>query len=325
MIDAENLTLADLGRYQQYLMGVPFDITHPRLYNAYDLYDVFDADEPSSFDKCYDTRVYKHMLETGLLTKNPWEMSARAMHDCNIHKHLQDFLAPYEPRLVVGIMGGHAMLRTDAAYRQTVEVSKRLTEKGYLMISGGGPGAMEATHLGAWMAGRTSEEVDDAISILNVAPKYCDACWLSSALEVMKKYPLVTEYKSLSIPTWFYGHEPPCAFATHTAKFFNNSIREDVILTIAYGGLIYMPGSAGTIQEIFQEAVQDHYLSLGYASPMVFVGKHFWTEEIPVFPFMQHMIRTGKYKNMLLSLVDTTDEIVKAIDDFEVVYDALKK
>ena len=35
--------------------------------------------------------------------------------------------------------------------------------------SGGGPGAMEATHLGAWMAGRNEAEFDDAMDILSTA------------------------------------------------------------------------------------------------------------------------------------------------------------
>ena len=323
MLKSNDLSIESLSEYYKYLLEVPYEVLPKRLYNTKDLFDVFDGDDPTSFDRCYDTRVYKHMIEKGLHPKNHWEMSARSMHDCRIRRCLQEFLGEYEQKYVVGIMGGHAMRRVDAAYRQTVEVSKCLTEKGYLMISGGGPGAMEATHLGAWMADRTDEEVDDAISILSKAPTFRDEGWMATAFEVIRKYPMKGDYESLAIPTWFYGHEPPCAFATHIAKFFDNSQREDTILTVAYGGLIYMPGSAGTIQEIFQEAVQDHYLSLGYASPMVFVGKDYWTKEVPVFPFMRHMIRKGHYKNLLLYLVDDTQMIVNAISDFEKIYDSL--
>lgn len=323
MFNSSNISLSSIEEFHKYLCDVPFQVNPTRLYTLDDVYDAFDPNDKSSFERCYDTRVYQHMIKHGKHAQEQWEMSARSMHDCKIRKHLQEFLKGYEQKLVVGIMGGHAMKRTDSAYKQSVNVSKCLTEKGYLMISGGGPGAMEATHLGAWMAGRTDAEVDDAIAILSQAPTFKDEGWLNKAFEVMEKYPLEMiaenepKYKSVSIPTWFYGHEPPCAFSTHIAKFFDNSIREDMILTIAYGGLIYMPGSAGTLQEIFQEAVQDHYLSLGYASPMVFVGRDYWTNQIPVYPFMEHMIRTGNYKNMLLSLVDTTEEIVSAIDDFK--------
>lgn len=317
MFNANSITLQDINKFYQYLGDVPYRVNVSALYKSSDLFDEFDAADPTSFERCYDTRVYRYMMDIGKFTNVEREMSARSMHDCKMRKHLLDFLSDYKERQIVGIMGGHAMLRTDAMYRQTVFVSKGLTEQGYLMISGGGPGAMEATHLGAWMAGRTEAEVDDALSILSSAPLFKDAGWLATAFEVQKKYPVLSEYKSLAIPTWFYGHEPPCAFATHIAKFFDNSIREDIILTVAYGGLIYMPGSAGTIQEIFQEAVQSHYLSFGYASPMVFVGSKFWTEEVPVYPFIQHMINTGHYKNLILSLVDDTESIIKAIVAFD--------
>ena len=89
------------------------------------------------------------------------------------------------------------------------------------------------------------------------------------------------------------------------------------MLTEAYGGLIFFEGSAGTLQEIFQEAVQDHYVSLGYPSPMLFVNREFWAKQVPVVPFIQHMLENGRYKNLLVSLVDTTDEILYSIRKFK--------
>ena len=174
---------------------------------------------------------------------------------------------------------------------------------------------MEATHLGAWMAGHTEAETDDALAILKEAPSFKDKLWMDTALQVMKKNPQ-EHTVSLGVPTWLYGHEPATPFATHIAKYFDNSIREDSILTIAKGGIIYSPGSAGTMQEIFQEAVQNHYLSFGYASPMIFLNKKYWTEEMPVYLLMEHLVQKGKYKNLLMTLTDSTDEIVKTILEF---------
>ena len=174
---------------------------------------------------------------------------------------------------------------------------------------------MEATHLGAWMAGRSEVDTDDALVMLKEAPSFKDRLWLETALQIMKKYPQEL-YVSLGVPTWLYGHEPATPFATHIAKYFDNSIREDSILTIAKGGIIYSPGSAGTMQEIFQEAVQNHYLSFGYASPMIFMNMRYWTEELPVYLLMEHLVKTGKYKNILMSLTDSTEEIIKTILDF---------
>ena len=174
---------------------------------------------------------------------------------------------------------------------------------------------MEATHMGAWMAGRTMEEVDEAIQIVQPSPTFKDEGWITTALEVMRRFPQ-QQYRSLGIPTWLYGHEPSTPFATDIAKFFDNSIREDTILTIAYGGIIYTPGSAGTMQEVFQEAVQNHYLSFELSSPMIFLGTRFWTEEMPVYPFLQQLITMGKYKNLLLSITDSDEQVIQTLIDF---------
>ena len=291
---------------------MPFDIFREHLYSAEDLYKGYLLGKPGSFKDCYDQQVYSHYLKMGKSATDIKETLARTLHDHSMTNAMNDFLAHFDERQVVGIMGGHGLLRTDEAYRQVVMVSKTLAENGCLMVSGGGPGAMEATHLGAWMAGHTETETDDALAILKEAPSFKDKLWLDTALQVMKKYPQ-EHTVSLGVPTWLYGHEPATPFATHIAKYFDNSIREDSILTIAKGGIIYSPGSAGTMQEIFQEAVQNHYLSFGYASPMIFMGTQYWTNEMPVWPLMQHLVAKGKYKNLLLSLSDSTSEITETI------------
>jgi predicted Rossmann-fold nucleotide-binding protein len=122
---------------------------------------------------------------------------------------------------------------------------------------------------------------------------------------------------SLGIPTWLYGHEPATPFATHIAKYFDNALREDHLLTIAKGGVIYSPGSAGTMQEIFQDAAQNHYISFGYASPMAFLGTNYWTQELPAYSLLQNMVETGRYKNLLLSLTDNIDDIINTIMAFK--------
>ena len=283
-------------------MGEEFGFPN-HLYSPEELYDGFNPDEPDSYEKCYDGRVYRHFLKKGKYATDIKETLARTLHDHSISDCLQDFLSRFDEHKRVGVMGGHGLSRLDIAYRQVVLLSKRLAELGFLMISGGGPGAMEATHLGAWMAGRSEEELQEAFSIMSVAPLYTDKLWLSTAWEVHNRFPNLG-YESLGIPTWLYGHEPSTPLATHIAKYFDNSIREDGILTISKGGVIYTPGSAGTLQEIFQEAVQNHYLTFGYASLMIFMGKKYWTEEVPVWPLIMHLVDTGRYKNLILCLTD---------------------
>ena len=296
-------------------IGVPYNCFRNTLYTSDDLYDCYVVGRPESYHECYDYKVYTHYLSEGIRATDIKETLARTLHDHSMGDALYDLLARYDERKVVGIMGGHGLLRTDLAYRKVATISKRLAERGFLMVSGGGPGAMEATHLGAWMAGYSDEELDESLTILAEAPTYDDTLWLDTAMRVKQRFP-EKGYVSLGVPTWLYGHEPSTPFATHIAKYFENALREDGILTIAKGGIVYSPGSAGTMQEIFQDAVQNHYLSFGYASPMVFLDNRYWTDEIPVYPMLKQLTARGKYRNLLLTISDEVDEVVETIKSF---------
>ncbi len=295
-------------------MGQAYHAFVPDLYNAQTLYEGFTTEDTTSFKRCFDHRVYKEYRAQGEMCDDIRIMLARTLHDHTIYDELMNFLHSYDPKNVVGIMGGHGLKRKDEGYRKIALISKRLTEKGKLMISGGGPGAMEATHLGAWMAGRHTAELDDALSMLIEAGEEDTSLWVKSAFEVIAKYPQ-DQYKSLSIPTWFYGHEPSTPFATHIAKFFTNSVREDMILSIAQGALIISPGSAGTLQEIFQNAAKLHYDEDGEVGPMIFLDSKFYTEEIPVYPFMKDLCDRGKYRQINLFLTDDPEEVCEIVNN----------
>lgn len=311
-----NVDIINLGQTVEYMKMVPFDVSRKKLYKASELYDGYIPEQPESFDKCHDAQIYRHYMSTGKQTNSIKESIARTLHDHGIYVALGEFFRSHHYMHCVGIMGGHALHRTDDMFRQIVFLSKRLTELGFFMLSGGGPGAMEATHLGAWMAGRNNHQVEDALQIMSAAPSFTNPGWLSTAFEVINKYPQ-EKYDSLGIPTWLYGHEPATPFATHIAKFFDNSIRENHILTFPFGGVIYAPGSAGTIQEIFQDAVQNHYLSFGFSSPMIFLGSTFWTEDVPLYPLLQKMMENGKYKNLSMTLTDDFEEVAEKLLDFQ--------
>lgn len=290
-------------------LDVPFQIYPNKLYSADTLMANYELHHPESYALTPDKIIYNHYLKTGKEARSIDQSLARRLHDHSITDALYDFIGMYDEHKLIGIMGGHSLSRASRAYAQVALLSQKLTKLGFLMISGGGPGAMEATHLGAWFAGKPESELNSAISKLQNAPYYNHPLWLDKAFEVMSDAPN-PQYESLGIPTWLYGHEPPTPFATKIAKYFANSVREDGLLTIAKGGIIYSPGSAGTVQEIFQDATQNHYLSTGYSSPMIFLGKKFWTSEMPVFSFLECMLANGKYQNLKLFLCDRPDEVV---------------
>lgn len=301
------------------LPGLPYHPYRPSLYSVDELFFGFEPENPESYEKTLDKRVHRHWeAKGGAHPRSLLEALAQRLHDHAITDAMEDLLFPLnEPRKkVVAVMGGHGLSRIDLGYREVAKIARSLTRLGFIIATGGGPGAMEAAHLGAYFARRTDAEMDHALGMLTEAPSYKHPLWMAQAFRVRAKYPQGAvdreRHPSLGIPTWLYGHEPPNVFATHIAKYFANSVREDGILTIATGGVVFSPGSAGTIQEIFQDACQNHYKSMGVVSPMVFLGKAFWTEKKPVYPLLAELAKGMEYEKYL-SITDSADDVVAAI------------
>lgn len=316
VLDGELLEKISIRNFVFPSLKVPFP-THPdKLYSRHDLYRGFETAKSSTYEDTPDYKTFEHFKKHGKESGNLRISLARRLHDHGISDALSEFLEAYDPKQVVAIMGGHSMQRTDAIYMQIAKLAASLAEQGYLMASGGGPGAMEAVHLGVWLAGQNEKTWTAAFEILKQAPSYKDQNWLTTAFSVIDKYPPVHEYQSLGIPTWLYGHEPPTPFATHIAKYFANSVREDGLLAIAKGGVVFSPGSAGTIQEIFQDATQNHYVTEEISSPMIFLGKKYWTEDYPVYSLLHKFAEEGKYRNMLLSITDENADIIAQLQSF---------
>jgi predicted Rossmann-fold nucleotide-binding protein len=154
------------------------------------------------------------------------------------------------------------------------------------------------------------------VEILSQAPHYSDPLWLVKAFEVRERFPKQNErITDIGIPTWLYGHEQATPFASLIAKYFENSVREEGLLALAFGGIIYSPGSAGTVQEIFQDATQNHYKSYDLASPMIFLNQDFWIRQKPVYPLL-HKLAEGREYQKWLGIYDEPDNILDHIDRF---------
>jgi predicted Rossmann-fold nucleotide-binding protein len=299
-----------------------FPIHRSKLYTADELFRGFDPSDSESHLHTLDNRIYLEYVKAGRQFSESIQVTlARRLHDHSITEALGAKLAG---RKVVAIMGGHGMERRDPRYIQVAQIARLLTQKGFLLVSGGGPGAMEATHVGAFFATRDLAVMQDAIKHMSVRPadskpnsEYSDPDWLHRAWRMREAFgvPEGDERlcESVGIPTWTYGHEPPAIFASHIGKYFANSVREDGLLTIANHGVIFAPGSAGTIQEIFQEACQNHYFVVNNGcSPMVLFGKEYWTKTKPVWPLLAHQAE-GRMYGELLDLTDSIDTVVRRI------------
>src|SRR5574344_629528 len=102
-----DIKLAEIHELENYLKYVPYDVSRNTLYNAESLYSGFDLKHPETKETCYDSKVYQYYMQTGKHAYSAKESLARCLHDYGITKALDSFLADFDPKSVIGIMGGH--------------------------------------------------------------------------------------------------------------------------------------------------------------------------------------------------------------------------
>lgn len=291
------------------LPAIPFDPYRPHLYVQGELLAGWMPGVASSFDEdALDSRIYAWSARHPKGQPLPvLDALARRLHDHAIDDALGAHLGEHPD--VVAVMGGHSMRRDDPSFRTVAELGRAMAREGWHVATGGGPGAMEAANLGAWLAPQRDGALDDALGLLTAELDYRNAdAYLSAGQAVLDRFTGGAE--SLAVPTWFYGHEPTNQFATHVAKYFANSIREDGLLALATRGVVFSPGSAGTTQEVFQDATQNHYAVFGTASPMVFLDRGFWTDTLPAEPLLRTLAADRPYASLIGS-ADSAHEAMK--------------
>src|SRR5690242_8338177 len=141
----------------------PYDVRPQRLYTRDDLMRGWHPGADHSVT--LDGRIYAYVKAHGGRAPDVDEGLAQCTHDHFIDVALAQFLMS-TGRPVVGIMGGSRTPAADPNYRRVVHLAASLTERGYLVACGGGLGIMEAANLGAYLAGRSAAERDDAVDAL---------------------------------------------------------------------------------------------------------------------------------------------------------------
>ena len=86
------------------------------------------------------------------------------------------------------------------------------------------------------------------------------------------------------------------------------------LLAIATRGVVFAPGSAGTTQEVFQDATQNHYDVFGVVSPMVFLDEKFWTDTLPAEPLLRKLAGDRPYGRMI-GAAETADAALQFLLD----------
>ncbi|PKQ24514.1 MAG: Rossmann fold nucleotide-binding protein [Actinobacteria bacterium HGW-Actinobacteria-5] len=281
------------------LPDLPFNPYRSGLYTADELY----AGLESGYRYTLDARNYRWWKYVGRHRSLTSEL-AMTLHDHAISEALDDVGL----QGAVGVMGGHQLVRGAEGYTGAARLGRALAASGRTVITGGGPGAMEAVNLGAALVG-TEAELDAALALLAERPRFAEdiASWVGAGMAVRDRWELGG--RSYGIPTWLYGHEPPNVFSAGIAKLFSNAIREDVLLRHASGGLVCLPGAAGTVQEVFQAVTPRFYAAPDEPiPPLVLVGIDYWTRVQPAWPLLT-ALADARPMATAIHLVETAAEV----------------
>ncbi|MEV4276798.1 hypothetical protein [Actinoplanes xinjiangensis] len=305
--------------------GRPYP-THPAL--LYTPEDLAAGFAEHGFAGMYDTAVYRHFVDHGGAVPDIREALAQRLHDAGIDnalgKALNEWAAVHGTGGAIGIMGGHAAARGSEPYRMVAALTRRLAAANRLIVTGGGPGVMEAANLGAYFASFDEAALDTAIDRLSVAPHFMDhEPYTAAALSVRAAHPLPAldvagrlRHGGLALPTWLYGHEPANLFAGQIGKYFSNAVREDSILRLSRGGIVFAPGWAGTVQEIFQAATKTFYATDGPSGAYVFLGVEHWSR-LPVADLLGPLLARSPHGDQsdLIVITDSLDEAMAALSE----------
>jgi predicted Rossmann-fold nucleotide-binding protein len=292
----------------------PVSVYRARLYHPAELYTGLAT---AGYDATPDAHAYAWATDTEL-GKDTYVTMLRAIHDDAMSDSLARVLTG---RPAVGVMGGHSLARGTPGYRTAARLGRALVEAGHLVLTGGGPGAMEAVNLGAFTrdGAALEESLDRLAAVPGFRPSIDD--WARLAFEVRRDVAggqaRDERPHSIGIPTWFYGHEPTNVFCHAIAKYFSNAEREDGLITRSTAGIVVLPGAAGTVQEIFQACTPLYYHDEedlpGHQLPrLVLVGVEHWTEVLPAWP----LIRGLAAGRPMADHVHLVDDVEAAMEHF---------
>jgi predicted Rossmann-fold nucleotide-binding protein len=288
----------------------PVDPYRSTLYQPHELYDGLST---LGYEATPDARAYRWSRDSSA-AHDVFVTLLRAIHDDSMTDALTEVVGDSP---VVGVMGGHELARDDERYARAAALGHALARVGMLVLTGGGPGAMEAANLGAFAA--SPDSLADALARIGAVPEVDGdvAAWATVALEAHDM--LLAErvpherVRSIGIPTWFYGHEPPNVFAHGIGKYFSNALREDGLLARCTAGVVVLEGAAGTVQEVFQAATRLYYGAVDAPLPrLVLVGRRHWTDTVPVWPALRSLA-AGRSMEERVHLVDDVTEAVAAV------------
>jgi len=216
-------------------------------------------------------KALKHKTWNEIKTENTWE----------IFKVIAEMVEGFETLAKIGpcvsIFGSARTKPDDKYYKTATEIAEKLVENGYGVITGGGPGIMEAGNLGAHNAGGPSVGLNIELPFEQDGNPYIDR-------DKMINF----EY-----------------FFTRKVMFVKYS-----------QGFIVMPGGMGTMDELFEAITLIQTGKIG-KFPIILFGSEFWgglVDWIKTIMLKEGNISESDLD--LIHIVDTTEDTIKIINDF---------
>ncbi|APG59241.1 TIGR00730 family Rossman fold protein [Christiangramia salexigens] len=199
-----------------------------------------------------------------------------------IFKIMGEFVNGYEKLSQIGpcvSIFGSARTKPDMKYYKLAEkVAKKIVDHGYGVITGGGPGIMEAGNKGAHLAGGTSV--------------------------------------GLNIELPFEQHDNPYIDNDKSLDFDYFFVRK--VMFVKYSqGFVVMPGGFGTLDELFEAItlIQTHKID---KFPIILVGSEFWRGLVDWIKktLLDSFQNISAADIDLVQVVDTEDEVIEILDQF---------
>ena len=199
-----------------------------------------------------------------------------------IFKIMGEFVKGYEKLSQIGpcvSVFGSARTKPDQKYyKLTEKIAQKIVDHGYGVITGGGPGIMEAGNKGAHLAGGTSV--------------------------------------GLNIELPFEQHDNPYIDQDKSLDFDYFFVRK--VMFVKYSqGFVVMPGGFGTLDELF-EAITLIQTNKIDKFPIILVGSEYWGGLIDWIKttLLDGFQNISDGDIDLLHVVDTEDEVIAILDDF---------
>jgi uncharacterized protein (TIGR00730 family) len=198
-----------------------------------------------------------------------------------LFKIMGEFVNGYEKMSTIGpcvsIFGSARTKPTDPYYKLATEVARRIVQEGYGVITGGGPGIMEAGNYGAHLENGTSV--------------------------------------GLNIELPFEQHDNPYIDHDKNLQFDYFFVRK--VMFVKYSqGFVVMPGGFGTLDELF-EAITLIQTNKIEKFPIILVGTAFWKGLIDWIKDTLLSERNISVKDLdLLQMADSPEEVVNHINAF---------